>query len=258
MIVTIGQQNKSDQGCKQLPIRFTQLWPFNLQVLTWSTRQVLVLLCMSVLVEDLPSELFKEHSLARNSNIIGFRMLQSAPEIEIGSALVIFGIRWPLPCLPRTAHLWELVSEASLEVGSRQTWDVTAEAKTPKWHENTMSHDVTWCHMMSHDVTWCHMMSHDVTWCHHVIYKFLAVSHDLKFNLFSDRISSFAVRWCMVYRVIPEQVMPLPLLSRRNSRSPKRIASTSEISRNKNLKMWTILDSVGSEIPHKQLLYKES
>lgn len=32
--------------------------------------------------------------------------------------------------------------------------------------------------------------------------------------------------------------------SRRNSRSPKRIASTSEISRNKNLKMWTILDSV--------------
>ena len=151
-------QNKSDQGCKQLPIRFTQLWPFNLQVLTWSTRQVLVLLCMSVLVEDLPSEYLRntvEHETAHHR----FSHAPVCSRNRNWFCIGHLGIRWPLPCLPRPAHLWELVSEASLEVGSRQTWDVTAEAKTPKWHENTMSHDVTWCHMMSHDVTWCHMMS---------------------------------------------------------------------------------------------------
>ena len=160
-------QNNSDQGCKQLPIRFTQLWPLNLQVLTWSTRQVLVLLCMSVLVEDLPSELFGTQ----------FSFHETAHHTFKWAPVCSSDIRWTLPCLPRPAHLWELVSEASLEVGSRQTWDVTAEAKRPKWHENTMSHDVT------------------------MSYQFLAASHDLKFNLFSDRISSFAVRWCMVYRV---------------------------------------------------------
>jgi hypothetical protein len=118
-------QNKSDQGCKQLPIRFTQLWPLNLQVLTWSTRQVLVLLCMSVLVEDLPSELFKEHRVAfTKQHIIGFRMLQSAP---VTSLEFIGRCR---ACQGR------LICES---LSRKRAWKSEVVRRE-------MSHDVTWCH----------------------------------------------------------------------------------------------------------------
>ena len=145
-------QNKSDQGCKQLPIRFTQLWPFNLQVLTWSTRQVLVLLCMSVLVEDLPSELFKEHSLARNSTSSVFAcssLLQKSKLVLHWSSLEFVGrcraCQGRLICesLSRK-RAWKS------EVVRREMWQLKQKRR------NYMK---TRCHMMSHDVTWCHMMS---------------------------------------------------------------------------------------------------
>ena len=103
---------------------------------------------MSVLVEDLPSELFKEHRVAfTKQHIIGFRMLQSAP---VTSLEFIGRCR---ACQGR------LICESL--------------SRKRAWKSEVVRRE----------------MSHDVT----MSYQFLAVSHDLKFNLFNDRIS-FAVQ----------------------------------------------------------------